>query len=79
MAVKMEFFSRKERHSENLGPQQKFPSPQTRRQVSATGINGSTEEMSQEKNDENSDLKCGLILCRNVDSEKGGHHMVGSL
>src|SRR6218665_474053 len=38
-------------------------------------------KLPQEKNDENIDLKCDLvaILCRNMDSEKGGHHQVGSL
>jgi len=29
--------------------------------------------MSQEKNGDNTDL------CRNMDSEKGGHHKIGSL
>src|SRR6218665_1598635 len=30
--------------------------------------------MPQEKNDENTDLKCDLVLCRNMDSEKEEHH-----
>src|SRR6218665_1840497 len=29
-------------------------------------------KMPQEKNGENTDLKCDLVLCRNMDSEKGG-------
>jgi len=33
----------------------------------------------QEKNGENTDLKCDLVLCRNKDYEKGGHHKIGSL
>src|SRR6218665_4022901 len=36
-------------------------------------------KMPQEKNRENTDLKCDLVLCRNMDSEKGGHHKIGSL
>src|SRR6218665_1730553 len=36
-------------------------------------------KMPQEKNGENTDLKCDLVLCRNMDSEKGGHHKIGSL
>jgi len=36
-------------------------------------------EMPQEKNGENTDLKCDLVLCRNMDSEKGGHHKIGKL
>src|SRR6218665_1198978 len=36
-------------------------------------------KMPQEKNRENSDLKCDLVLCRNKDYEKGGHHKIGSL
>src|SRR6218665_3313902 len=28
-------------------------------------------KMPQEKNGENTDLKCDLVLCRNMDSEKG--------
>ena len=35
--------------------------------------------MSQEKNGENTDLECDLVLCRNMDSEKGRHHKIGSL
>ena len=35
--------------------------------------------MPQEKNGENTDLKCDLILCRNKDYEKEGHHKIGSL
>src|SRR6218665_3887249 len=31
-------------------------------------------KMAQEKNGENTDLKCDLVLCRNKDYEKGGHH-----
>ena len=31
-------------------------------------------KMPQEKNRENTDLKCDLVLCRNKDYEKGGHH-----
>ena len=38
-----------------------------------------TEKMSQVKNGENTDLECDLILCSNIDSEKGGHHNIGSL
>ena len=39
------------------------------------------ENVSQEKNGENTDLECVLVglLCRNMDSEKGGHHKIGSL
>src|SRR6218665_1323538 len=33
----------------------------------------------QGKNGENTDLKCDHVLCRNTDSEKGGHHKIGSL
>src|SRR6218665_3921406 len=36
-------------------------------------------KMPQEKNSENTDLKCDLVLCRNKDYEKGGHHKIGSL
>ena len=36
-------------------------------------------KMPQEKNGENTDLKCDLVLCRNKDCEKGGHHKIGSL
>src|SRR6218665_859177 len=36
-------------------------------------------KMPQEKNGENIDLKCDLVLCRNKDYEKGGHHKIGSL
>src|SRR6218665_2332359 len=36
-------------------------------------------KMPQEKNGENTDLKCDLVLCRNKDYEKGGHHKIGSL
>ena len=36
-------------------------------------------KMPQEKNCENTDLKCDLVLCRNKDYEKGGHHKIGSL
>src|SRR6218665_617641 len=36
-------------------------------------------KMPQEKNGESTDLKCDLVLCRNMDSEKGGHHKIGSL
>src|SRR6218665_2225069 len=36
-------------------------------------------EMPKEKNGENTDLKCDLVLCRNMDSEKGGHHKIGKL
>src|SRR6218665_3954150 len=36
-------------------------------------------KMPQEKNGENTDLKCDLVLCRNKDYEKEGHHMIGSL
>ena len=32
--------------------------------------------MYQEKNGENTDLECGLVLCRNMDSEKEGHHKI---
>src|SRR6218665_3552917 len=35
--------------------------------------------MSQETNCENTDLECDLVLCRNMDFEKGGHNKVGSL
>ena len=28
---------------------------------------------------ENTDLKCDLVLYRNKDYEKGGHHKIGSL
>src|SRR6218665_2992783 len=38
-----------------------------------------TMKMPQENNGENNDLKCDLVLCRNMDSEKGGHHKIGSL
>jgi len=34
--------------------------------------------MYQEKTAENTDLECYLILCRNMDSEKGGHRKIGS-
>src|SRR6218665_3944613 len=34
-------------------------------------------KMPQEKNGENTDLKCDLVLCRNKDYEKGGHHKIG--
>jgi len=40
---------------------------------------GRIEKMSQEKNGVNTDLECDLVLCRNMDSEKGGHHKIGSL
>src|SRR6218665_3329761 len=33
-------------------------------------------KMPQEKNGENTDLKCDLVLCRNKDYEKGGHHKI---
>src|SRR6218665_3814020 len=37
-------------------------------------------KMPQEKNGENTDLKCDLVLCRNMDYyEKGGHHKIASL
>src|SRR6218665_979532 len=36
-------------------------------------------KMPQEKNGENTDLKCDLVLCRNMDSEKGGHQKIRSL
>src|SRR6218665_714532 len=36
-------------------------------------------KMPQERNGENTDLKCDLVLCRNKDYEKGGHHKIGSL
>src|SRR6218665_2188620 len=36
-------------------------------------------KMPQEENGENTDLKCDLVLCRNMDSEKGGHQKIGSL
>src|SRR6218665_2376753 len=38
-------------------------------------------KMPQEKNGENTGLKCDLVLCRNKDYmyEKGGHHNIGSL
>src|SRR6218665_3990477 len=36
-------------------------------------------KMPQEKNGENTDLKCDLVLCRNKDYEKEGHHKIGSL
>src|SRR6218665_2012255 len=36
-------------------------------------------KMPQEKNGENTDLKCDLVLCRNKDYEKGGHQKIGSL
>src|SRR6218665_2015212 len=36
-------------------------------------------KMPQEKNGENTDLKCDLVLCGNKDYEKGGHHKIGSL
>src|SRR6218665_4022725 len=36
-------------------------------------------KMPREKNGENIDLKCDLVLCRNMDSEEGGHHKFGSL
>src|SRR6218665_3521619 len=36
-------------------------------------------KMPREKNGENTDLKCDLVLCRNKDYEKGGHHKIGSL
>src|SRR6218665_1401127 len=36
-------------------------------------------KMPQEENGENTDLKCDLVLCRNMDSEKVGHHKIGSL
>ena len=42
-------------------------------------MQGRIEKMSQEKNGEYTDLKCDLVLCRNMDSEKGGHHKIGSL
>src|SRR6218665_34538 len=35
-------------------------------------------KMSQEKNGENTDLECDIVLYRNKDSEKGGHHKIGS-
>jgi len=35
--------------------------------------------MSQEKNGENTHLECDLLLCRNMDSEKAGHHKIESL
>src|SRR6218665_3706445 len=37
-----------------------------------------TMKMPQEKNGENIDLKCDLVLCRNKDYEKGRHHKIGS-
>ena len=36
-------------------------------------------KMPQEKNGENIDLKCDLVLSRNKDYEKGGNHKIGSL
>ena len=36
-------------------------------------------KMPQEKNGENTDLKCDLVLCRNKDYEKGGHHKIRNL
>src|SRR6218665_2876157 len=33
-------------------------------------------KMPQEKNGKNTDLKCDHVLCRNMDSEKGGHHKI---
>ena len=33
-------------------------------------------KMPQEKNGENTDLMCDLVLCRNMDSEKGHHNRV---
>src|SRR6218665_2531893 len=36
-------------------------------------------KMPQEKNGGNTDLKCDLVLCRNKDYEKRGHHKIGSL
>ena len=35
--------------------------------------------MSQEKNGEKTDLECDLIMYRNMDAEKGGHHKIGSI
>ena len=40
---------------------------------------GRIEKMSQERNGEKNDLECDLVLCRNMDSEKGRHHKIGSL
>src|SRR6218665_2843519 len=34
-------------------------------------------KMPQEKNGENTDMKCDLVLCRNKDYEKGGRHKIG--
>src|SRR6218665_694916 len=34
-------------------------------------------KMPQEKNGENTDLKCDLVLCRNKDYAKEGHHKIG--
>src|SRR6218665_1092971 len=36
-------------------------------------------KMPQERNGENTDLQCDLVLCRNKDYEKGGHHKIGGL
>src|SRR6218665_346095 len=36
-------------------------------------------KMPQEKNGENTDLTCDLVLCGNMDSEKGGHYKIGRL
>src|SRR6218665_651530 len=36
-------------------------------------------KMPQERNGENIHLKCDLVLYRNKDYEKGGHHKIGSL
>src|SRR6218665_759068 len=36
-------------------------------------------KMPQEKNGENTDLKCDRVLCRNKNYKKGGHHKIGSL
>src|SRR6218665_2103746 len=35
-------------------------------------------KMPQEKNGENTDLKFDLVLCRNMNSENGGHHKIGT-
>jgi len=40
---------------------------------------GRIEKMSQEKNGENTDSECDLILYRNMYSEKGGHTKIGRL
>ena len=40
LGLKMDTFSRKNRHFRNFGPRKFFPSPQTRRQVSAAALDG---------------------------------------